>query len=72
VLGPDLMNSPATFVYGDGFAAGDGGERTPKGCLSSINLYGMAVLYRWIPGGTWVGSGGSVPLPAHIPYELYC
>jgi hypothetical protein len=72
VLGPDLMNSPATFVYGDGFAAGDGGERTPKGCLSSINLYGMAVLYRWIPGGTWVGSGGSVPLPAQIPYELYC
>lgn len=68
--GADLMNSPATFVYGDGSAVLDGEERTPFGCISTINLYGMAVLYRWIPSGQWVGSGGSVWSP--LPYALYC
>jgi hypothetical protein len=71
-LGPDLMNSPATFVYGDGFPAGDGGERTKRKCLSTVNLYGLARLYRWIPSGKWVGTEGSVPLPKGMPYKWYC
>ncbi|HEX9712342.1 MAG TPA: hypothetical protein VGB52_07305 [Actinomycetota bacterium] len=71
-LGPDLMNSPAPFVYGDGFAAGDGGERTAMKCLSSLNLYGMAELYSWVPNGHWQPSGGSVSAPADIPYRWYC
>ncbi len=71
-LGPDLMNSPAPFVYGDGFSFGDGGERTKMKCLSSLDLYGMAVLYRWIPNGTWEASGGSYSLPKGIPYRWYC
>jgi hypothetical protein len=71
-LGPDLMNSPATFVYGDGSAVGDGGERTEMQCLSSLNLYGMAVLYRWIPSGEWVPTSGSAPLLPGMPYEWYC
>jgi hypothetical protein len=72
VTGPDLMNSPATFIYGDGWAAGDGGERTPLECISSLDLYGMAVLYRWLPSGTWKSSFASVSLPADIPYTQYC
>lgn len=71
-LGPDLMNSPATFIYGDGFPAGDGGERTPLKCLSTLDLYGMAELYRWIPSGQPVGSFGAVELPPEIPYEMVC
>ena len=71
-LGPDLMNSPAPFIYGDGFTFGDGGERTKMKCLSSLDLYGMAVLYRWLPGGEWEGSGGEVSLPKGIPYRWYC
>lgn len=71
-LGPDLMNSPAPFVYGDGFAAGDGGERTKMKCLSSLALYGMAELYRWVPSGEWEGSQGEVDLPKSIPYRWYC
>lgn len=71
-FGPDLMNSPATFVYGDGFAGGDGGERTPMQCLSSLDLVGLAHLYRWLPDGTWRGSFGSVGLPSDVPYGLYC
>jgi hypothetical protein len=71
-LGHDLMNSPAPFVYGDGFAFGDGGERTKMKCLSSLDLYGMAVLYRWAPSGKWKGSEGSVGLPKDIPYRWYC
>lgn len=71
-LGPDLMNSPAPFVYGDGFGAGDGGERTKMKCLSSINLYGMAVLYRWVPEGKWRPSEGQAKLPQGMPYKWYC
>ncbi|HVM34943.1 MAG TPA: hypothetical protein VM784_06325 [Actinomycetota bacterium] len=71
-LGPDLMNSPAPFVYGDGFPAGDGGEHTKMKCLTSLDLYGMAVLYRWLPSGEWDGSSGSVNLPKGIPYRWYC
>jgi hypothetical protein len=70
--GYDLMNSPAPFVYGDGATLGDGGERTPAACISSLDLYGMAVLYRWMPSGAWQGSSGSVGLPGSIPYALYC
>ena len=71
-LGPDLMNSPAPFVYGDGFTAGDGGERTKMKCLTSLDLYGMAVLYEWLPRGEWVGSAGQVSLPKDMPYRWYC
>ncbi|HEX2296434.1 MAG TPA: hypothetical protein VHN37_14150 [Actinomycetota bacterium] len=71
-LGPDLMNSPAPFVYGDGFSAGDGGERTKMKCLTSLDLYGMAVLYRWLPSGEWEGSSGDVSLPKGMPYRWYC
>jgi len=71
-LGFDLMNSPAPFVYGDGSPVGDGGERTPFTCLSSLDLYGMAHLYRWLPGGVWQPSIGSVSLPASMPYRWYC
>lgn len=70
--GADLMNSPATFVFGDGSAVGDGGERTPAGCITSLNLYGLALLYRWVPGGTWQGSTGDYVLPKGMPYKLYC
>ena len=71
-LGPDLMNSPAPFIYGDGFPGGDGGERTKMKCLSTINLYGMAVLYRWVPSGKWMPSGGQAKLPKGMPYKWYC
>jgi hypothetical protein len=71
-LGPDLMNSPAPFVYGDGFPAGDGGERTKMKCLTSLDLYGMAMLYKWVPSGQWEPSEGHVNLPKGIPYRWYC
>ena len=71
-LGPDLMNSPAPFVYGDGFTFGDGGEHTKMKCLTSLDLYGMASLYRWLPKGEWEASGGEVSLPKGIPYRWYC
>lgn len=71
-FGPDIMNSPAPFIYGDGSPVGDGGERTGMKCLSSLDLYGLAVLYRWLPTGVWVGSGGTADLPAGIPYQWYC
>ncbi len=71
-LGPDLMNSPATFVYGDGFSLGDGGERTKRKCLSTVNLYGLAVAYRWIPTGKWQPTERSVNLPRGMPYKWYC
>ena len=70
--GADLMNSPATFVFGDGDALGDGGERTPAGCISSLNLYGLAILYRWEPTGVWQASVGDYVLPKGMPYKLYC
>lgn len=72
VLGGDLMNSPASFVYGDGSPVGDGGERTPLQCLSSLNLYGMAELYSWVPSLQWQPSGGSRDLPENMPYEWFC
>lgn len=72
-LGPDLMNSPAPFIYGDGFPGGDGGERTRMKCLSSLDLYGMATLYQWIPSGEWAAPEfPEVRLPPEIPYEWYC
>nr|MBA2726010.1 pre-peptidase C-terminal domain-containing protein [Actinomycetota bacterium] len=71
-LGPDLMNSPAPFVYGDGFTFGEGKEHTEMKCLSSLDLYGMAVLHRWIPSGEWEASSGEVSLPEGIPYRWYC
>ena len=71
-LGFDVMNSPAPFVYGDGSPVGDGGERTPMTCLSSLDLYGMAQLYRWLPSGGWKSSSGWVRLPESIPYRWYC
>lgn len=70
--GHDLMNSPAPFIYGDGQTIGAGNERTKMKCLSSLNLYGMAHLYRWVPNGEWEGSEGSIDLPANIPYKWYC
>ncbi|MDQ3958150.1 MAG: hypothetical protein M3273_07505 [Actinomycetota bacterium] len=66
------MNSPAPFVYGDGAPFGDGGERTKMECLSSLDLYAMASLYRWIPSGEWEPNGGHVTLPKDIPYGRYC
>jgi hypothetical protein len=72
MLGPDLMNSPAPFVYGDGQTIGAGTERTKMKCLTSLDLYGMAVLYRWVPSGKWEGSEGEVSLPKGIPYRWYC
>lgn len=71
-LGPDVMNSPAPFVYGNGFPFGDGGERTARACLSSLDLFGMAHLYRWLPSGDPEPSFGMVSLPADIPYTWYC
>lgn len=71
-LGPDLMNSPAPFVYGDGQTVGKGTEETKMKCLTSLDLYGMAVLYRWIPDGEFVESSGEVRLPKGIPYRWYC
>ena len=72
-LGPDLMNSPAPFVYGDGQTIGAGNEHTKMKCLSSLALYGMAHLYRWVPSGEWEGTPDSkVDLPKGIPYKLYC
>ena len=71
-LGPDLMNSPAPFVYGDGQTIGKGHEHTKMKCLTSLDLYGMAVLYRWIPDGEFEPSDGSVSLPKGIPYRWYC
>lgn len=70
--GPDLMNSPATFVYGDGLPVYDGGERTPRQCVSSLNLYVLAQTFAWIPDGSWRSIRGWWNLPSSIPYELFC
>jgi hypothetical protein len=69
--GPDLMNSPYPRVYGDGDPLGDGGERTPKVCISTLNLYVMAQIYAWLDGHEKVSEGEYV-LPDHIAYEWYC
>ena len=71
-LGPDLMNSPAPFVYGDGSTFGEGEEHTKMKCLSTLDLYGLAMLYQWIPRGEWQYYGGEVSLPKEIPYRWYC
>lgn len=71
-IGPDLMNSPYPFVYGDGDPLGDGKERSEPLCISSLDLWGLAWLYRWLPNGTWERSAGNTSLPDHIPYERYC
>lgn len=70
--GPDLMNSPYTAVYGDGDPAGDGGERSRPMCISSLDLYGLAHLYRWLPKGPWEGSAGHIELPRDLQYKEYC
>lgn len=72
VYGPDLMNSPYPFVYGDGDPAGDGGERSQTLCITSLNLYGLGHLYRWMPNGTWEATHGNVSLPMDMTYERYC
>lgn len=71
-FGPDIMNSPAPFVYGNGSPVGDGGERTAMKCLSSLNLYGLAELYAWAPSGSWEPSSDDRSLPDDMPYEWYC
>jgi hypothetical protein len=70
--GPDLMNSPYAYVYGDGNPVGDGGYCTPLLCISSLNLYALAHVYRWLPSGDWQGSAGTVALPSGMSYDLYC
>jgi hypothetical protein len=70
--GPDLMNSPYPFVYGDGDPASDGGERSHPHCITSLDLYGLAHLYRWMPNGTWEESQGNVSLPTDVDYVEYC
>lgn len=69
--GPDLMNSPAPFVYGDGNGIGDGGVESKKICISTLNLYGMALLFQHLDGKPQV-TEGEYALPEHIPYEWYC
>ena len=71
-LGPDLMNSPAPFVYGNGSPVGDGGERTGDKCLTTLDVYGMAKLYEWIPSGQWKAPPEWIDLPASIPYAWIC
>ena len=66
------MNSPYPYVYGDGFPGGDGGERTKLKCLSTVNLIGMAELYRWIPKGPWMPSGGRPSCRRACPTSWYC
>lgn len=70
--GPELMNSPATFPYGDGSPVGDGGERTPRKCISNLDLYALAKIYEWLPSGVWRSSAGSYALPAGWTYKWYC
>lgn len=70
--GADLMNSPYPFIYGDGNAVGDGGERTKPLCITSLDLLGLAQVYRWLPNGTFEGSAGSIELPDTMQYKEYC
>ena len=69
-FGPDLMNSPYALIYGDGNPVGDGEERSHLLCHSSLDMEGLAHLYRWMPNETWEGSGGSKGLT--LPYEWLC
>lgn len=71
--GPDLMNSPYAWTYGDGDPLGDGGVRTPLTCVSTLNLYALAHVYRWLPDGEWEGTPDTtVSLPEGMEYKLYC
>ncbi len=73
--GPDLMNSPATFVYGDGEPFGQGDQNLERQCLNSLNLYGMAIMYQSMDPSNDTDPEEfpeAVELPDHIPYELYC
>ncbi len=70
-FGPDIMNSPAPFVYGDGNAVLDGGLHDAKKCISTLDLYGMALLYQWMDGLPHI-TDGSYSLPGTIPYGWYC
>lgn len=71
--GADLMNSPAPFVYGDGSTVGDGGLRTPRKCVSSLDLYGLAVLYRHLADGAPAPDAGAFSdVASPLPYTLYC
>ncbi len=70
--GADLMNSPYPYKYGDDNPIGDGGERTVSLCITSLDLYGLAHLYRWLPNATWEGSSGNTSLPADMEYTWYC
>lgn len=70
--GPDLMNSPAPFVYGDGNPAGDGGERTSRKCISNLDLYGLGKIYQWLDSGDWTPpSASKYSLPSWT-YKWYC
>lgn len=71
----DLMNSPYTEVFGDGHPISDGGERTPAGCISSLDLYGLARLYEWVGRDVdyrWRNVPSTASLPSWMPYTLYC
>ncbi len=74
--GPDLMNSPAPFVYGDG-ALGGGTLDDPKTCISTLNLYGMALIFGFLDTDAtpeeWNNQlPNTYELPPEIPYEWYC
>lgn len=72
--GPDLMNSPASFVYGDGSPVGEGDLERGRECTTTLNLYAMAVVYDWMATGEDpkpVERSG-VTLPDGMPYEPVC
>ncbi|MGQ0536837.1 MAG: PPC domain-containing protein [Methanobacteriota archaeon] len=69
--GPDAMNSPYGQVFGDGDPLGFGPERTAVSCISSVDLYGLAYIFRWLPSGVFARP--DVPeVTAPFAYELYC
>lgn len=72
--GPDAMNSPASFFYGDATPPGDPPWPLQNPCPSSLDLYGLAVMYDWVPSGDWETENPSrtVQPPADVPYELFC
>lgn len=71
--GPDLMNSPAPFFYGEGEAAGNPPSPVMPSCPSSLDIYGLAVLYEWVDEGSFSPpSQAHVDLPSGMAYELYC
>lgn len=70
--GFDLMNSPYPFVYGDGDPLGDAGDRSPRYCISTLDLYAVAHAYRWLPSGVYQETTGEVSLPGGVPYDTLC